>query len=139
MNLSRDDDFPEGPLKPSAQMLVAFVDCECRIVCVNSASGPLLGYEPADLLGRRIEDITPPALAARTPDQWRQFLADGRQDGEFRLVSADGREVPLRFQARAHYPIAGYHLSQLRLVEGKGVGDSTPQNGRSARDTPQGY
>jgi len=114
-------------------------DDDHRYVAVSDGVREVLGYDPADLLGRRIEDITPPALAARTPGQWRQFLADGRQDGEFRLVSADGREVPLRFQARAHYPIAGYHLSQLRLVEGKGVGDSTPQNGRSARDTPQGY
>jgi PAS domain S-box-containing protein len=96
---------------------VLITDEDQRYVAVSDGVRAILGYEPADLLGRRIEDIAPPDLAATTPDQWRQFVTDGRQDGQFRLISADGREVPLHFQARAHYPIARYHLSRLWPVE----------------------
>jgi len=54
-------------------------------------------------------------LAADTPTAWQRFLTDGRQDGEYRLLARDGREVSMRFQARAHHPIAGFHSSRLRL------------------------
>jgi PAS domain S-box-containing protein len=97
---------------------VLVADEDQRYVAVSDGVRAILGYEPADLLGRRIEDLAPPDLAATTPAQWQQFMTDGRQDGEFRLMSADGREVPLHFQARAHYPIARYHLSRLWPVAG---------------------
>lgn len=103
---------PTEVAEPGSFVLVA--DEEHRFVAVSDGVKAALGYEPTDLLGKRIEDIAPPDLAARTQAQWDRFLADGRQDGEYRLVASDGREVPLRFQARAHYPIAGYHLSRLR-------------------------
>jgi len=103
---------PTEVAEPGSFALVA--DEQHRFVAVSDGVKAALGYEPADLLGKRIEDIAPPDLAARTTAQWEQFLADGRQDGEYRLLASDGREVPLRFQARAHYPIAGYHLSRLR-------------------------
>ena len=95
---------------------VLVVDDEQRYIAVSDGVKDVLGYEPVDLLGRRIEDIAPSDLVARTPEQWLGFLAEGRQDGEFRLLAADGREVALRFQARAHFPIAGYHMSRLRLA-----------------------
>jgi PAS domain S-box-containing protein len=107
---------PTEESEPGSFVLVA--DEEHRYVAVSDGVRAALGYEPADLLGKRIEDIAPPDLAARTPAQWQQFLADGRQDGDFRLLASDGREVPLRFQARAQYPIAGYHLSRLRPAPG---------------------
>ncbi len=106
---------PDEQSEPGSFVLVA--DDEHRYVAVSDGVAATLGYEPAQLLGRRIEDIAPPDLAAGTAAQWQRFLADGRQDGEFRLVAADGREVALRFQARAHYPIAGYHRSRLWPIE----------------------
>jgi PAS domain S-box-containing protein len=102
---------PNEEAEPGSFVLVA--DDEQRYVAVSNGVTATLGYQPADLIGRRIEDIAPPDLAASTPADWQRFLAEGRQDGEFRLVAADGREVTLRFQARAHYPIAGYHRSRL--------------------------
>lgn len=109
-----------------AGSFVLVADDEHRYVAVSDGVRGVLGYEPADLLGRRIEEITPPELAARTPAQWQQFLADGRQEGEFRLLAADGREVAVRFQARAHYPIPGYHLSRLRPIEDSTDADRRP-------------
>ncbi len=82
-------------------------------VAVGGGIKAALDYEPADLLGRRIEDIAAPDLAPGTASTFDQFLNDGRQDGEYRLLARDGHEVTMRYQARAHYPIAGFHTSRL--------------------------
>jgi len=97
--------------QPGSFVLVA--DDDHRYVAVGGGVKAVLGYEPEDLLGQRIEDISPPDLAAGTPIAWEQFLTDGRQDGAYRLLARDGHEVPMRFQARAHHPIAGFHTSRL--------------------------
>lgn len=75
----------------------------------------VLGYEPADLIGLRVEDLAAPELRDATPAQWAQFLADGRQDGGFRLKANDGQLVSLHYQARAHHPVPGFHMSRLWL------------------------
>lgn len=113
---------PNEEDEPGSFVLVA--DGEHRYVAVSDGVKATLGYEPAQLLGRRIDDIAAPDLVAGTDEQWQRFLADGRQDGEFRLLAADGREVALRFQARAHYPIAGYHRSKLWPVKRNGSSGS---------------
>ena len=92
---------------------VLVADEEHAYVAVGGGVKAVLDYEPADLLGRRIEDIAAPDLAPGTRATWDRFLVDGRQDGEFRLVARDGREVTMRYQARAHYPIPGFHTSRL--------------------------
>jgi PAS domain S-box-containing protein len=106
---------PNEEDEPGSFVLVA--DGDHRYVAVSDGVKATLGYEPAQLLGKGIADIAAPDLAAGTHDQWQRFLADGRQDGEFRLLAADGREVALRYQARAHNPIAGYHRSKLWRVK----------------------
>jgi PAS domain S-box-containing protein len=97
--------------EPESFVLVA--DEDHSYVAVGGGVTASLGYEPAELLGRQIEDISAPDLAAGTQEAWDRFLADGRQDGGYRLMARDGREVPMRFQARAHHPIPGFHTSRL--------------------------
>jgi PAS domain S-box-containing protein len=97
--------------EPGSFVLVA--DDDHIYVAVGGGVEAVLGYEPEDLVGLRVEEISPPDLAAMTPAAWQRFLADGRQDGEYRLLARDGREVAVRFQARAHHPIPGFHTSRL--------------------------
>lgn len=73
----------------------------------------VLGYEPVELVGLRIEDLAAPELVETTPGQWTQFLADGRQEGQFRLMAKDGQLISLHYQARAHHPVPGFHMSRL--------------------------
>lgn len=73
----------------------------------------VLGYEPHQLVGQRIADITGPAIVDQTPVQWERFLADGRQDGTYLLRHALGGVVEVRYQARAHHPVPGFHVSRL--------------------------
>jgi len=97
--------------EPGSFVLVA--DEGHAYVAVGGGVKAALGYEPTELLGRRVEDISTAALAAQVRDAWDRFLTEGRQDGEYRLIARDGHEVPLRFQARAHHPIPGFHTSRL--------------------------
>jgi PAS domain S-box-containing protein len=101
--------------EPGSFVMVA--DDDHRYVAVSEGVVAVLGYEARELLGRRIEDIAAADLVDGTPDAWERFLSVGRQDGEFRLIARDGREVAMTFQARAHYPIAGFHMSRLRRDE----------------------
>lgn len=73
----------------------------------------VLRYEAADLIGLRIEDITATEMQPDAARLWGQFLIDGRQDGRYRLRASDGRVVMVRFQARAHFPVPGFHLSRI--------------------------
>lgn len=92
-------------------MLVA--DDDGRYVAATQGVDRVLGYAPQELIGRAIADIAAPDLADQTPQEWAKFLADGRQDGTFRLRAASGSVVALRYQARAHHPIPGFHMSRL--------------------------
>ena len=105
--------------EPGSFVLVA--DDEHRYVAVSGGVESALGYTSTDLLGRRIEDVAAPDLVPGTPAAWQRFLADGRQDGQFRLVASDGLEVTMAFQARAHHPIPGFHSSRLRPIEARPI------------------
>lgn len=96
---------------PGCVVLVA--DDEQRFVAVAGEIKSFLGYEPEDLLGRRIQELTAPALAGSAPAEWQRFLADGRQEGGYRMLDRGGREVAVRFVVTANHPIPGYHLSRI--------------------------
>ena len=92
----------------------ALVTDDDRVYVAASAGvEATLGYTAQAMLGRRIEDFAAPALVASTPDRWSTFLSAGREDGSFDMLHADGSVVRMRYQARAHYPIANFHLSRL--------------------------
>lgn len=100
------DDQPPGEIA-----LVA--DDERVYVAVSRSVQDTLGYAPESVLGRRIEDLAAPAAVPTTRDQWAGFVKDGRQDGAFDMLRSDGTVLRMRYQARAHYPIANFHLSRL--------------------------
>jgi PAS domain S-box-containing protein len=77
----------------------------------------VLGYEPLDLIGLRVQDLAAAELQESTPGQWADFLAEGRQEGQFQLRAKDGLVVPLLYQARAHHPVPGFHASRLWPLE----------------------
>jgi PAS domain S-box-containing protein len=88
----------------------------------------VLGYQPSELIGMRVADIAAPELRPQTPQEWARFLAAGRQDGRYRLQAKDGRLITVRYQARAHHPVPGFHVSRLWPEE------DDPAHGGSERD-----
>src|SRR4029079_1637439 len=58
--------------EPGSFVLVA--DDDDAYVAVSDGVTAVLGYAPGGLIGRRIEDISPPDLASGTPAAWDRFL-----------------------------------------------------------------
>ena len=92
-------------------MLVA--DDTGTYIATTNGVRRVLGYEPGSLIGQRVVDITAPAILDQTPAQWERFLAEGRQEGTYLLRDAAGGVVEVRYQARAHHPVPGFHVSRL--------------------------
>jgi PAS domain S-box-containing protein len=99
------------PVDTGEFMLVA--DDEGTYVAATAGVRAMLGYDPNEVVGRRIQDLAAEELVADTPRQWADFLAAGRQDGRFRLRTKDGRSIAVHYQARAHHPVPGFHMSRL--------------------------
>lgn len=101
-------------------MLVA--DDDRRYRDVNDAGCRLLAAPRGWILGRRIDDFTPPELRAQVDDMWRSFIAEGIQAGEFELLLPDGRRRAVEYSATASI-LPGTHLSiLLPLVDATGGG-----------------
>ena len=96
---------------PPEFMLVA--DDAGVYVAATAGVEACLGYRPDSLIGLNVADLAAPELVESTATQWGAFLAAGRQDGTFDLRAVDGRIVRFRYQARAHHPVPGFHLSRL--------------------------
>lgn len=96
-------------------------------VYVDATEGveSVLGYRPSELTGVRVADIAAPDLQDQTPQEWMRFLKAGRQDGRYRLRAKDGRLVTLHYQARAHHPVPGFHVSRMWPEEDDLAGGST--------------
>ncbi|MEO8570679.1 MAG: PAS domain-containing protein [Chloroflexota bacterium] len=105
--------YQDAALPGDTNEVLLVADDEQVYVGVTRGVTSLLGYDVGDLNGTRVQDLAAPDLQETTPARWAEFLADGRQDGEFRLRAKDGRLVSLRFQARAHHPVPGFHMSRL--------------------------
>jgi PAS domain S-box-containing protein len=96
--------------------VVLVVDDAMRYIAANETAHRLLGYEAGHIIGKSITDLTPPADADVTARLWDEFRIAGRQDGDYVLCAKDGKRLPMRYTARAHFPVANLHTSKLRPV-----------------------
>ena len=74
-----------------------FVSSDDRVyVDANAAACQLSGYTHAELVGKSINDLTPPPALPRLDDDRRQLTqTGGGQIGEWELLRKDGRRVPI--------------------------------------------
>jgi PAS domain S-box-containing protein len=93
-------------VRESTHALVA-ADASNRIVAVSPAAAELLGWDAADLTGRRLVTIIPPRLRDRHVAGFTRHLLDGSNhivntDVEMPALRHDGTEVPvmLRIERR---------------------------------------
>ena len=106
-------EYQDAALPPDTNEFMLVADDDGVYVGATRAVSRVLGYDPTELVGRRIAELAAPELANGTQGEWERFLVDGRQDGTFRLRAKDGEFVSLRYQARAHHPVPGFHVSRL--------------------------
>jgi PAS domain S-box-containing protein len=105
--------YQDAALPADSGEFMLIADDTQTYVGVTRGVTEVLGYQPEDLIGQRISDLAAHDIREATPAQWQAFLADGRQDGRFRLLAATGQPVSLLYQARAHHPVPGFHMSRL--------------------------
>jgi PAS domain S-box-containing protein len=105
--------YQDAVLAPDTREFMLIVDEDQAYVGVSRAVTTVLGYPPEELLGRRITDLATGDRVEATAAQWAAFVAEGRQEGTFELRHRTGNAVALRYQARAHHPVPGFHLSRL--------------------------
>jgi PAS domain S-box-containing protein len=79
---------------------VVFVDANRRYLVVTEGVCSLLGYSRAELVGKTIDDITPPEIKGSVSAIFQQFVNAGGLSGQFLLMARDGRRVPIRYDAR---------------------------------------
>ncbi len=105
--------YQDAAVDPNSLEFMLVADDDGSYVAATDGVRHVLGYAPRELVGQRIADLAAPQLRETTPQQWSRFLADGRQEGTYELEAKDGRMVTLRYQARAHHPVPGFHVSRL--------------------------
>ena len=99
-------DWWTDPSLPAVQY-----DAQALILAANEAAKGLLG---TSLVGHYWQEFVTPGSSEQV-SAMLAILADGRQDGRFRLKAKDGQPVSLSYQARAHHPVPGFHMSRLWL------------------------
>ncbi|HEX7184166.1 MAG TPA: PAS domain S-box protein [Thermoanaerobaculia bacterium] len=99
----------------NAQDAILLADDEARYVDANPAASELTGYSRDELLGIRVWDLTEGADLQLGKTLWKNFIAAGRQNGEYTLVRGDGGRVAVEYRAVANV-LPGLHLAVLNDV-----------------------
>jgi PAS domain S-box-containing protein len=115
----------QAALGSAPDELILVADDERELVAVSGNARPLLGYEPEELRGRRVDDIV--ADAATVPDRWTQFRSSGREKDLIPLRAKNGSVVVFEYDARPDFPVPGCHVSRLKVAEGPAV-ESEPSS-----------
>jgi PAS domain S-box-containing protein len=101
-------------------MLLA--DDERRLVAVNPAACRLLGVSSEELVGKRVDDLTPPELAPALEGIWKRFLAEGTQTGDYEFLLPGGERRQFEYSAVARIE-PGRHLGVMLATPTNPEGD----------------
>jgi PAS domain S-box-containing protein len=88
---------------------------EACYVDANVAACEMLGYEREELLRMSVWDVTPEPSGAAARQLWRDFIAGGRQSGEYQIRQKNGTLREVEYRAVANI-LPGLHLSVLRDI-----------------------
>jgi PAS domain S-box-containing protein len=94
---------------------ILLMDDAGRYVDANPAACQLLGYTRDEIVRLNVSDLTRGVDRGEIPGLMRQFLAAGRQQGEYTLLCKDGATREVEYRAVANI-LPGLHLSVLRDV-----------------------
>jgi PAS domain S-box-containing protein len=99
----------------NTQDALLLADDQAHYLDANPAACELVGLTREELRRRTVWDVTPAPNGEAGRRAWREFLAEGRQAGEYRLRRPDGRVIDVEYRAVAHVQ-PGVHLSALRDI-----------------------
>ncbi|MFQ6044855.1 MAG: PAS domain S-box protein [Gemmatimonadales bacterium] len=81
-----------GDLVEHSLGMICTHDFEGTMLMVNSATARTLGYQPEELVGRNLAELTAPEARGELAEYLRRVKADGRAEGVFRLRSKSGED-----------------------------------------------
>ena len=91
------------------------VDDSSECIDVNPAACELLGLTRERIIGKRLLDLFETGLYWDLEVGWQDFLTQGHQKGELRLVRRDETPVYLEYDAKAHF-LANRNLWVVRDI-----------------------
>jgi PAS domain S-box-containing protein len=89
---------------------------DATYVDANAGACRLLGCTREQIIGRTVADFVRPDVIPVVETQWRAFLRDGEQNGQFELRRPDGTYRTVGFYAEANF-VEGFHCSFLRAID----------------------
>ncbi len=104
---------------PSAPILIA--DSEGRYLDASTGASRLLGLPRDTIIGRRIDDFTPPESKPEVSQIWREFLEQGEQAGVLPLLGPDGKPKDVEFVAKGNV-LPVHHVLTLHPKPAPGKG-----------------
>jgi PAS domain S-box-containing protein len=96
---------------------VLLVDDARRYMWVNEGAAQLFGAPAEVIVGRRIDQFTPPERLLRMEAFWSGFKRRGAIEGRGPLLRYDGSQRMIEFRARWLFA-PGLHLFALRAIDG---------------------
>lgn len=109
LRLETYDGIEIAPRLPAASgPPIMIMDDDLRIVDVTASAAAAVGWEPVNLVGRTLDELTrtEPSLFARNVERFRRV---GFTTGEAKWHVPDAGEVFLRYVVRKDEPIPGRH------------------------------
>jgi PAS domain S-box-containing protein len=109
---------------PSAPILIA--DSDRKYWEASAGAGKLLGLPRSKIIGRQMEDFTPPGFKPKVSQLWQAFLDRGEQAGTLRLVGADGTLREVEYTAKGNVLPVRHVLVLRDKTEAAEAGIATP-------------
>lgn len=106
---------------------MVIVDNEKRYTDANAAARLVFRMSIAEFRIHRIEDFTPPHMAASLRERWRRLIHDGSVAGPFDVGFPDGSELRIVYGALANV-LPGQHLIVFAPAEWPGDEISAPED-----------
>jgi PAS domain S-box-containing protein len=116
----RHSDWDVSPVRDARHGAVAADDAN-RILAVSKPLADLLGWDPADLVGRRVVAIVPPQYREAHVAGFTRHLTTGQAHAldvrlELPVLCADGSEVACAFFIQAHRSNSGRSIYVARVT-----------------------
>jgi PAS domain S-box-containing protein len=100
---------------------VVTLDDHQRFIDANATALRMLGMRRDDVLGQRIEDVSPVGMQDEIEARWGELLRTGEHRGEWRLLRSDGRAFDVEYAASANAFPGGHIVIWMATDDGRRI------------------
>jgi PAS domain S-box-containing protein len=103
---------------------ILMADEQMRFVDANPAACVLTGYDRAELLKLRVQDLTPHRNQSLLQELWQNLTSAGKLNGEYELQRKDGKLITVEFRAVANI-VHGLHCAICHDITARKVAEES--------------